>query len=112
VAEVADIIAGVVGRPVRHNDIDGGVWIDGAVTAGLVPSDYGVVLNWLTGMIASGHGSRPNDDVLKVTGFQPASFAEFAHRNAPAWAFLAVHARPSGRASRRTLRSSRSSMRV
>ena len=33
VAEVADIIADVVGRPVRHNDIDSGVWIDGAIAA-------------------------------------------------------------------------------
>ncbi len=92
VAEVADIIAGVVGRPVRHNDIDSAVWIDGAITAGLVPADYGVMLNWLTGMIASGHGSRPNDDVRRVTGFPPASFAEFAHRNAHAWPHPAVHA--------------------
>jgi len=91
VAEVAGIIAGVVGRPDRHNDIDSGVWIDGAITAGLVPADYGVMLNWLTGMIASGHGSRPNDDVRRVTGFPPASFADFAHRNAHAWAVSAAH---------------------
>jgi hypothetical protein len=43
-------------------------------------------------MIASGHGSRPNDDVRNVTGFPPASFAEFAHRNAHAWPLPAVHA--------------------
>ena len=91
VAEVADIIAGVVGRPVRHNDIDSGIWIDDAITAGLVPADYGVMLNWLTGMIAAGRGSRPNDDVRNVTGFPPASFAEFAHRNAHSWALSAVH---------------------
>jgi uncharacterized protein YbjT (DUF2867 family) len=92
VAEVADIIAGVVGRPIRHNDIDSAVWIDGAITAGLVAADYGVMLNWLTGMIASGDGSLPNDDVRRVTGFPPASFAEFAHRNAHAWPLPAVHA--------------------
>ena len=86
VAEVAAIIADVAGRPVWHNDIDRGVWIDGAITAGFVPADYGVMLNWLTGLIASGHGSRPNDDVRRVTGFPPASFAEFAHCNARAWA--------------------------
>src|SRR6202022_4830637 len=35
VAEVADIIAGVVGRRVRHNDIERGAWVDGAIAAGL-----------------------------------------------------------------------------
>jgi uncharacterized protein YbjT (DUF2867 family) len=90
VAEVSDIIAGVVGRSVRHNDIERGAWVDGAIVAGVVPADYGVMLNWLTEMIASGHGSRPNDDVRRVTGSPPASFADFAHRNAHAWAVLAA----------------------
>jgi uncharacterized protein YbjT (DUF2867 family) len=90
VAEVAGIIAGVTGRPVRHNDIERGVWIDGAIAAGVVPADYGVMLNWLTATIASGHGSRPNDDVQRVTGSPPASLADFARRNARAWAVPAA----------------------
>ncbi|MFI9051954.1 NmrA family NAD(P)-binding protein [Streptomyces sp. NPDC053427] len=90
VAEVAEIIAGVSGRPVRHDDIDSGAWIDGAIAAGLVPADYDVMLRWLTGTIASGRGSRPNDDVLKVTGIPPSGFADFARRNARAWALPAV----------------------
>ena len=81
--EVADIIAGVVGRPVRHNDIERGAWVDGAIAAGVVPADYAVVLTWLTETIASGHGSRPNDDVHRVTGPPPVRFAEFAICNAP-----------------------------
>ena len=85
VAEVAGIIAGLAGRPVRHNDIERGAWVNGAIAAGVVPAEYAVMLNWLTEMIASGHGSRPNDDVLRVTGFPPASFADFAQRNAHAW---------------------------
>jgi uncharacterized protein YbjT (DUF2867 family) len=91
VAEVAGIIAGVVGRAVRHNDIERSGWIDGAIAAGVVPAGYGVMLNWLTATIASGHGSRPNDDVLRVTGSPPASFADYAHRNARAWAVPAAH---------------------
>jgi uncharacterized protein YbjT (DUF2867 family) len=91
VAEVAGIIAGVTGRPVTHNDIDRGMWIDAAIAAGAVPAGYGVMLDWLTATIASGHGSRPNDDVRKVTGSPPASFADFAHRNARAWAVPAAH---------------------
>jgi uncharacterized protein YbjT (DUF2867 family) len=90
VAEAADIIAGVAGRPVSHNDIERSVWIDGAIAAGVVPADYGVVLNWLTATIASGHGSRPNDDVRRVTGSPPASFADFARHNARAWAVSAA----------------------
>jgi hypothetical protein len=90
VAEVAGIIADVAGRPVRHHDIERSAWIDGAIAAGVVPASYGVMLNWLTATIASGHGSRPNDDVLRVTGFPPASFADFARRNVRAWAVPAA----------------------
>jgi len=61
-----------------------------AVAAGAVPAGYRVMLDWLTGMIASGHGSRPNDDVRRVTGSPPARFADFAHRNAGAWALPAA----------------------
>ena len=39
----------------------------------------------LTETIASGHGSRPNDDVQDVTGAPPVSFADFARRTARAW---------------------------
>jgi len=91
VAQVAGIIASVAGRPVSHNDIDRGAWIDGAIAAGMVPASYRVMLDWLTATIASGRGSRPNDDVLRVTGSPPAGFADFAHRNARAWALAAAH---------------------
>ena len=90
VAEVAGIIGAVAGRPVSHNDIERGVWIDGAIAAGVVPADYAVMLDWLTATIASGHGSRPNDDVRRVTGSPPASFADFARHNARAWAVPAA----------------------
>ncbi|MFJ5228176.1 NmrA family protein [Streptomyces sp. NPDC088400] len=90
VAEVADAIAAVSGRPVRHHDIDPGAWIGGAVAAGLVPADYAVMLRWLTGSIISGHGSTPNDDVEKVTGRPPAAFPDFARRSVHAWTSPAV----------------------
>ena len=85
VGEVADTIAAVTGRSVRHNDIDPDTWIGGAVAAGLVPADYAVMLRWLTGSIISGNGSTPNDDVEKVTGRPPASFGDFARRSRHAW---------------------------
>ena len=85
VGEVAHIIAGLIGRSVTHHDIDRDVWIDGAVAAGFVPADYAVMLRWLTGAIISGNGSRPNDDIEKVTGRPPTTFHDFARRSAHAW---------------------------
>jgi hypothetical protein len=75
----------VAGRPVLYHDIDQEAWISGAVAAG-VPAGYAVMLRWLTGAIIAGHGSVPADDVEKVTGRKPATFREFAERNAGAWA--------------------------
>jgi uncharacterized protein YbjT (DUF2867 family) len=85
VSEAADVIAEVIGQPVRHNDIDREAWIDGSVAAG-VPTAYGQVLRLLTETVASGHGSRPNNDVQNVTGMPPISFDDFARRTAQAWA--------------------------
>ena len=85
VSDAADVIADVIGQPVKHNDIDRNAWIDGTVAAG-VPAAYGEVLRMLTETIASGHGSRPNNDVENVTGRPPISLADFARRTAPAWA--------------------------
>jgi uncharacterized protein YbjT (DUF2867 family) len=84
VSEAADIISGVTGRPVRHVDIDRRAWVDGVIASG-VPADYGEMLKTLTETIASGDGSRPNDDVEKVTGCPPTNFADFARRTAMAW---------------------------
>jgi uncharacterized protein YbjT (DUF2867 family) len=85
VSGAADIIAGVTGRPVKHEEIDRDAWIAGSVAAG-VPAEIGEVLRMLTETVASGHGSRPNDDVEKVTGMPAISFADFARRTARAWA--------------------------
>jgi uncharacterized protein YbjT (DUF2867 family) len=84
VGQAASIIAEVTGRPVRHVDPGRDAWIEASVAAG-VPSGYGAVLRMLTETIAAGHGARPNDVVLKVTGTAPISFAEFAGRTAPTW---------------------------
>jgi uncharacterized protein YbjT (DUF2867 family) len=85
VSDAAGIIAGVTGQPVKQNDIDRDAWVDGTVAAG-VPAAYGEMLRMLTETIASGHGSRPNNDVQNVTGMPPTSFADFARRTAQAWA--------------------------
>jgi uncharacterized protein YbjT (DUF2867 family) len=84
VSEVAEVIAHVTGRPVRHRDIDRKSWVDGLIAAG-VPAEYGQMLDLLTQTVASGGGSVPNGDVEKVTGAPPRSFTHFATRTAPAW---------------------------
>ena len=84
VSEAAKVIADVTGKPVKHNDIDRDVWIQGSVAAG-VPAEYGEMLRMLTETIASGMGARPNDNVQKVTGAPPIKFADFARRTAQAW---------------------------
>jgi hypothetical protein len=72
-------------QPVRHGDVDRRAWVDGAIASG-VPTAYGEMLLLSTQTIASGGGSRPNDDVQAVTGAPPTSFTEFARRKAAAWA--------------------------
>jgi hypothetical protein len=64
---------------------EGGIGLITAMTAAGVPDEYGNVLRALTETIASGHGSRPNDDVVTVTGTPPTRFEEFAARTAGAW---------------------------
>jgi hypothetical protein len=75
----------VIGGPVTHKDIDADAWIGGAVADGFVPADYTLMLRWLTGTIISGSGTRPNDDIEKVTGRPPITLEDFARRNAHAW---------------------------
>ncbi|GAA2512026.1 NmrA family NAD(P)-binding protein [Winogradskya humida] len=79
-AQVAAIISEVTGSPVRYQDIDRAAWIGAVVATGFVPADYGVVLDWQTSTVESGNGSRPTDDVYKVTGRQPTDLAAFARR--------------------------------
>jgi uncharacterized protein YbjT (DUF2867 family) len=84
VAEAANIITVVTGRPIAHHDIDREEWIAGSAAAG-IPADYAMVLRGLTETIAAGHGARPSDDVENVTGLPPITFAEFARRSTLAW---------------------------
>jgi uncharacterized protein YbjT (DUF2867 family) len=84
VSDAAEVIAEITGRPMKHDDIDRDAWIQGSVAAG-VPADYGETLRMLTETIASGNGSRSNDNVEKITGVPPTKFADFARRTARAW---------------------------
>jgi uncharacterized protein YbjT (DUF2867 family) len=85
VSEAAGIIGSVTGRAVRHVDVDRPSWVNSVIASG-VPAEYGEMLQILTETIAAGRGSRPNDDIEKVTGAPPTSFTDFARRTAAAWA--------------------------
>ncbi|KOV58130.1 NmrA family NAD(P)-binding protein [Streptomyces sp. MMG1121] len=82
--EVANTIASVSGRPVVHNDIDQEAFLKGAVAAG-VPTEFAVMLRWLTDALITGNGATPTGDIEKVTGRAATTFREFAERNAGAW---------------------------
>jgi uncharacterized protein YbjT (DUF2867 family) len=84
IAETAKIISDVSGQAVDYTDIDREEWITSAVAGG-IPAEYGTVLTVLTETIASGHGSRPSNDIEKTTGAPPTNFADFARRTAAAW---------------------------
>jgi uncharacterized protein YbjT (DUF2867 family) len=84
IAEAAKIISDASGQVIDYSDIDRDAWIAGAVAGG-VPAEYGAVLSALTETIASGHGSRPSNDIEKATGAPPTTFADFARRTAVAW---------------------------
>lgn len=49
-----------------------------------VDAEYAPMLRVLTEIIASGHGSRPNRHVQRVTGVRPIRFADLARRTAQA----------------------------
>jgi len=76
-------MSAAVGRTITYTAIDQDAWIDAMVAAG-VPHDYTTMLRLLTSKVLNGNGSRPNDDVLTVTGRSPISFADFAAQAAPA----------------------------
>jgi uncharacterized protein YbjT (DUF2867 family) len=82
--EASRIISAAAGRAITYRDADRDAWVTAMVGSG-VPAGYGEALRALTETIASGHGARPNGDVLAATGTQPSSFADFAAETAPAW---------------------------
>jgi uncharacterized protein YbjT (DUF2867 family) len=82
--KAAGLISTAVGRRISYRDVDRDTWIK-AMTAAGVPADYADVLRALTETIANGHGSRPNDDVLTVTGTAPLPLKDFAARTASEW---------------------------
>lgn len=84
VAEAAAVISDETGLMIKHVDIDRDTWITSAIANG-IPREYEPVLRHLTETVASGHGSRPNGTVEKITGTSPHTFRDFARSNVNAW---------------------------
>jgi hypothetical protein len=84
VSDAADVIATVIGQPIKHADGDRQAWIQASIAAGL-PADYSAMLALLTETVASGHGSRPNNDIEQATGVPPTTFTDFVRSTAPQW---------------------------
>jgi hypothetical protein len=74
----------IVVLTITYRDTDREQWITAMVSSD-VPAEYAQVLRPLTATVASGNGSRPNGDVLTITGTAPITFAEFAAKTAPSW---------------------------
>ena len=76
--QVDALYVGLLGRPA--DSAGRKTWVDAVVATGFVPADYGVVLDWQAAIVVSGNGSRPTDDVYKVTGRPSATLTDFARR--------------------------------
>jgi ergot alkaloid biosynthesis protein len=82
--QAADIIAEVIGRPVRHVNVSEDALAERFVGQGMDPA-YARILAGMDTAIAGGSEDRTTDTVLRVTGRPPRSFEAFARSAAAAW---------------------------
>jgi uncharacterized protein YbjT (DUF2867 family) len=85
VAQVADHISWVVGRRIKYVQTDHQPLRDELVAAGAPPETAEHNSRLAAYAFSSGAFGVLNDDILKVTGRPPVSFAEFAVGAAAAW---------------------------
>lgn len=83
-AEVAEIISRAAGRTVSYHAISEEEMLQGAMQNGLPESAAGF-MGLLYGVVRNGWAAGVTDDVGRVTGRPPVSFAEFARQSAAAW---------------------------
>jgi uncharacterized protein YbjT (DUF2867 family) len=84
-AQVAEHISWVTGRHIRYVETDRTPIRDALLATGAPPETAEHNSQVYTHAFSSGALGVLNDDVLKVTGRQPVSFAEFAISAAAAW---------------------------
>ncbi|GHO80471.1 NmrA family protein [Ktedonobacter sp. SOSP1-85] len=83
-SQAAKSISSASGQDIKYVDVNREDWVKGVVASG-IPAAYGEVLKKLTQTIADKNGSKPTQDVQKVIGRNPISFADFALREVAAW---------------------------
>ncbi|AUX47991.1 NmrA family transcriptional regulator [Sorangium cellulosum] len=82
--QAADVIAEVLGRPVRHVDLSEDALTERHAALGMEPA-YARLLAGMDTAIAGGSEDRTTDTVARVTGRPPRSFREFVRAAAAAW---------------------------
>lgn len=83
-AEVASVISEVSGKEVIYHAISEAAMFQGALDSGL-PESAAKYLAVLYDVVRRGWMAAVTDDVKKITGQEPISFAEFARKNAACW---------------------------
>ncbi|HEX6686338.1 MAG TPA: NAD(P)H-binding protein [Candidatus Limnocylindrales bacterium] len=84
-AEVAAHISAAAGRPIKYVPTPPNYVRDSLVALGLPPEPAGAINAVYEFSLGSGAYGAHNDDVERVTGRPPATFAEFAAGAAAAW---------------------------
>lgn len=82
--QVAEHLSAATGRPVRYQPITAEQFEDG-MRAGGAPDGYVGLMSALYGFVRAGQTAATSDDVQRVTGQAPRSFAQFAQDHADTW---------------------------
>jgi len=83
-SQVAEIIGRVVGRKVSYHALSEEAMLQGARSQ-CMPEGAVQYMGILYAVVRAGYMTVVTDDVQKVTGRKPVTFAEFARRNASCW---------------------------
>ena len=83
-AEVAKLLSKETGRTIGYQDIDPDVLRKGLLAGG-VPADYTEFLLVILSFLKAGYAERTTDEVKRLTGREPRSFAQYAKDARLAW---------------------------
>jgi uncharacterized protein YbjT (DUF2867 family) len=83
-AEYADQLSAAIGKPVKFVNVPIEAVRVGLLKSGMPPVHADALID-LLGAMKAGKLDQVSDDVLRVTGRKPASFGDWAHRNADAF---------------------------
>ena len=84
--DVARVLSGVLGRPIRYVDPGEEGYRQALEANGLPPALAGMFTYLYAVVVKNGWAAGTSDDVAKVLGRAPTSFEQFARENVAAWA--------------------------